>query len=625
MYSRFLNNLLVLAARVGSTRGAVIAALLIALPTVFSGFTLDDYYHLATLDGAGQGPTPSDLFVFGTGDAEQTGSLMASGVFPWYTLPELKIHFFRPLSSMLFWLDYALFGRHAVFYHLHSMAWYAFLAFAVAALYRRVLPGPVACLALLLYLLDDGHLGPVQWLSNRNALVSVVPALLGFLAHMRWREEGWRPGLPLSLLGYTIGFLGGETALGISGFLFAYEMIGRRGPLLARLAALAPAGALSVAYLAAYKWGGYGVSGSGVYLDPVGNWRGFLAEAPGRFLDLVGVQFFKLPVETIFFSNGGSLAFLLRFIGLAAVLVLMLAARQVWCRLTPEERRALAWLCVGSAIAALPALAAYPSGRLLLLPSLGACALVGTLIWHGAGSARAAAGRLSQAVARVFSVLHVVYPALMWGSRGVVMLAAALVSEGAFHVAELDRGDLSEDTVITLQSPDMYTGVYSVAIRRELGLPRAKSWQSLSQAQYDHEVIRTGENRFEVKVLGGEILSLPVEQFFRSAEFAMRAGDAVDLGGYRIDILEAGSSGPSRLAVTMDRPLESPDYHFLAWDGGTLKPFRWPPVGQPLVLSPGEGYFFPPHVYGHIGEVVAELTGRGAPTAAQAPGTEGGR
>lgn len=609
MYSRYLNKFLALASRAASPRGAMVAAVLIGLPTVIAGFTLDDYYHLATLDGAGQGPTASDLFIFGTGDVDQTQSLMSSGVFPWYTLPELRIHFFRPLSSMLFSLDYVLFGRMAFLHHVHSIAWYALLAAVVFFLFRKALPAPVAGIALLLYLLDDGHLGPVQWLSNRNALVSVVPALLGLLAHMRWRETGWRPGLPLSLIGYTLGFLGGETALGFSGFLFAYEMFGRRGPFVGRIVGLLPAALLSVGYLAFYKVGGYGVSGSGVYLDPVGNASAFLAEAPGRFLDLLGVQFFKLPVEATFFSAGTASSSVLRVLCLVAVLWLAVATRQVWRRMSPEERTGLTWLCAGSVIAMLPSLAAYPSGRLLLLPSLGASALVAALVWHGAAATAGAAGRASRYLGRTFSVLHVIYPVIMWGSRGVAMCALTVVSNGAFSVPELDGRDVSDDTVITLHSPDMYTGVYSAVMRRELGLPPVKSWQSLSQARHDHEVTRTGENQFEVRVLDGEILAQPVEQFFRSTDHRMAAGDTVDLGEYMIEVVEAGDYGPTRLRVTMDRPLESPDYHFLAWQQGELRPFRWPPLGQPAILALDEGYFSTPYVYRHARRALLEADG----------------
>ena len=89
----------------------------------------------------------------------------------------------------------------------------------------------LACLALalLVFTLDSSHTWPVAWIANRNALVAAVPALLGLVAHLRWREQGWRPGLPLSMLGLGVGLLGGEAALGVFAYVGAYELVGARG------------------------------------------------------------------------------------------------------------------------------------------------------------------------------------------------------------------------------------------------------------------------------------------------------------------------------------------------------------------------------------------------------------
>lgn len=607
MFSRFVKILMDLAARSASVKGAMVAATLIALTTVFSGFTLDDYYHLATLDGVGHGATPLDLFVFGTGTPDQTHALMEKGMYPWYTLPGLKIHFFRPLSSALFSLDYYLFGRHAAFHHLHSLIWFALLAWGVALLYRHALPAPIAGLAILLYLLDDGHLGPVQWLSNRNALVSAAPALLGFAAHIRWREAGWRPGLPLSLLGYAIGFLGGETTLGISGFLFAYEMIGRRDALWLRVRALAPAGLLCVLYLAAYKLGGYGVTGSGVYLDPIGDPGGFLTEVPSRLLDLTGVQFFKLPVEVTFLASLGKMALLLRAATVAGALIVIYVARKVWSGMGPDERRNLAWLCAGSVIAALPGLAAYPSGRLMTLPSIGAFALIACFIHQCSGAAWASVPRVQRVAAGMLVFLHAIYTPIVWITRGFAVPGLAILSAGAFQVSDLDDQTLADKTVINFCAGDMYTGFYSMVMRREMGLAQTRSWQTLSQAPFDHEVTRTGENRFEVRVVGGEMLSLPVEQFFRSAQYPLAVGQVVKLDNYQVEVLEMGAWGPTRIGLTFGQSLDAPDLQFLAWQKGELRSFAWPPVGVPVILSPREGYFAEPYVRKHMQEAFNRL------------------
>src|SRR5262249_7708484 len=151
------------------------------------------------------------------------GSLeaVARGPMPWWNDPLSKVDMFRPLSSLLFAADHALFPRDALVPHLHSLLWFAALLVAARSLYARI-PNPlVAGLALLLFAVDDAHWQPLGWLSNRHGVVATAPVLFGIVAHVRFREEGFRPGLPLSLVGYAVGLLGGEAAAQAAAYLVA--------------------------------------------------------------------------------------------------------------------------------------------------------------------------------------------------------------------------------------------------------------------------------------------------------------------------------------------------------------------------------------------------------------------
>src|SRR5689334_15254044 len=78
------------------------------------------------------------------------------GLLPWWFDTSARVELCRPLSGLLFAADRALFGAHAIFAHAHSIAWFALLVLAVGLLLRR-LPPRVGGLALLLYVIDDGH------------------------------------------------------------------------------------------------------------------------------------------------------------------------------------------------------------------------------------------------------------------------------------------------------------------------------------------------------------------------------------------------------------------------------------------------------------------------------------
>ena len=591
MFARLDILTLRIAARLNRPRAVLLAALLVALPTLFSGLFFDDYLHLLTLRGDGFGPTPFDLFQFATGDVDEMAEYISTGPFPWYTWPALKLHFFRPLSSAAMVLDFHLFGQNAVLYHLHSMAWYMLLAWGVFLIYRRLFALPIAGLCILLYILDDGHLIPVLWWSNRNAIVSAAPAVLGLAAHLRWRETGWRPGLPLSLLGYGLGLLGGETALGIVGYVAAYELV-KKTPWRDRVRCLAPAVVVAVVYLMAYKRAGYGVAGSGIYVDPIAEWPTFLSLAPGRLLDLAGTQLFNLPVELAIFAPGTSLP--LGVAALAGLAVFGVVLFRMWKTFGSEERRNLAWLGIGAILAAAPGLATFPSGRLLLLPSIGACAWLGLFLSRALaelGGVRGLGDRATRSITFYFLVIHLLLAPLTWVGASLAVPVFIRLSEDAFHAIELDAAKVANQRVFCLFAADPYTGFYPVVMRRYLHYPPARGWQILSLAAHDHEVTRTGPNRFELRVVEGEMLSTPFERLMRSHTYPLKKGDVVACAGYRVTVLEAGSWGPRSIALDFDKSLDDPEFAFLAWQGGRLARFAWPPIGSTARLKVSEGYF----------------------------------
>ena len=49
---------------------------------------------------------------------------METGAAPWWTLPTLRIAFFRPLAVLTHWADYRLWPDSGVLMHVHSIAWY---------------------------------------------------------------------------------------------------------------------------------------------------------------------------------------------------------------------------------------------------------------------------------------------------------------------------------------------------------------------------------------------------------------------------------------------------------------------------------------------------------------------
>jgi hypothetical protein len=561
-------------------------ALVLALPTLGMGFALDDNLHLLIFEGKWPLGSPMDLFRFAGGDPEGMRRIVQEGPYPWWTLPELKIAFWRPLSSALETLDYRLFGRDALGYHLHSVAWYLAVVALFGALLRRWMPGSLAMLALLLFAVDDSHLLPVGWISNRNALVSTALALAGLWLHLEWREAGKRWGLPLSLLALAVSLTAGESALGVFAYVLAYEVAGGRGPVAERVRAVAPAAVLAVAYLGVYKALGYGAYGSSMYLDPVGEPGRYLVAALGRVPALIG-GLVGGPVD-LWGINAASRPALVG-LGLAGLAVLVLLVRSAWPGLSEEERRHSRWLSIGAALSLLPVTSSMPMGRLLFVPSLGASVLVAMVLrqaWRSRGQGWRPRG---VAVAgAVFALFHLVLAPLSWPLMSMMIRQLGTSTEQMARQVrnELEPARLASQRVVVLDARDIGVLLYVPVQWALQGQETPRSWWPLSMVQQSPIVTRTGPNSLALELPGGgHFLATEAEQTLRSPEHTLGEGAQVKLEGMQVTVLAAEAQGPTRLGFEFDVPLEDPSLVFLHSREGVLRRLTPPPEGTRLDLA----------------------------------------
>jgi hypothetical protein len=566
------------------------AALVLSLPMFLAGFVTDDYVYLGVLSGRpAPGPLPNtsyDLYRYVDGNPDTLQQLVTRGVYPWWTLPELRLAFWRPLSSALAVVDHRLFGMSPTGYQAHSILWYLAAVAVAGLLYRRLLPGLAAGLAVLLFALDDAHAVPVGWISNRNALVSAVPAMLGLWMHLEWRERGRIWALPLSIAGLALGLAGGEGALGFFAYLGCYELLGHKGPLRQRLLALVPAVLLGLAYVSAYKWLGYGAFGSDFYIDPARQPGPWLANALTRVPALLSGLLLSLPSDLALSGPGFQLA--LGLAGLLGVVAVGLLVRAAWPDLEEQQRRHLRWLMAGAALSLLPVASTLPSNRLLLTPSLGGAAMVGvalTQLWRW--REQAWRPRVLAMGAAVLVLLHMGTAPYFWWETAAGFRAVSARGDRIHGIlaGELDSGRLAQQRVAVLAAPDPMVGMYTAA-RWWMGggvLPRA--WWTLSFSPEVHRATRTGPSTLELELERGRFLATRGERLYRYAAAPVAQGTEVDMQGVRVKVLEADAEGPRRLGVTFDAPLEDPSLVLLYWKEGALRRLQPPPTGGQVLLN----------------------------------------
>lgn len=542
----------------------------------FAAFMADDFIQLGVLEGTSPDTWtgPLDLYTISDGVPEHVAAMKRAGAFPWFFRSDFKMAFLRPASSALLALDHALFGLHPLGYRVHGVIWSLALAAGVGLLLRRALPGAVGTLAGLVFVLSGVH-GILCWTAARHIVVAAACGVAALGCHLRWREDGWRPGKVLSLVGFALALSASEAALAVMAYLLAYEALGAAGSWRRRLAATTPALALASCYLVVWAALGRGVSAGSGYLSPLVEPLRFLLEVPGRLAFVLGSALAGGSADLWVLRPGQRpvlIAVACAVIGLVALLV-----RATWAPAPADQRRAVRWLAFGAVMSAVPFAASPIGARCLVVPLVGVAALVAFVLHRWWTALRRQPGwrlRLGGGIAVGLAVIHLLLaPLQRLAVPGLLrrMMSERLVT--AMAEAELPPGGLGERRVVVLHAPDLVVGLHSSFYRRLYRLPMPASWHVLSWAQCDHELERTAPDTVELRLAGGA-LDAPT----------LRPGDDLDAGDMRATVLEVAPRGPTRVGFRFDRPLDDPSCVLLTWRDGRLRAVPPPPVGVKLRL-----------------------------------------
>jgi hypothetical protein len=562
---------------------AVAAGMLLACSSLRVGFFMDDYAFVTWLDGkAPKRVTPFDLYEFGRGDRAANFEMVRRGPWPWWTDLDLKVRFFRPLSSALLWTDHALFGHAAMGYHLHALLWYLALLVGAGIMLRSALSPPVYALAFLMYALAGGHGEPVGWISARHMLVAAAPAVAGLAAHVAYRERDFRAGRWLAAPGMLVGLAGGEAALGALLYWISYEAVGAPegatwGPRLRRMSL--PLG-ITGAYFAAYKVAGYGAAHSGAYFEPFAEPARFARIATERFPLLLGELLGATSAEMAqVFSPAPFIA-----AGVLAVVAFGALVRAVWPAVPADDRRALRWLGLGAVLATFVTVGGFPGSRLLLLPGIGGCAYFAAVVVYAAK--RLAEPTLGHGIragiraGRVFLVVaHLVLSPLLF------LAGVGMVAEVGGATARIDReldgvlgGEAASTSaprrVLILAASDPAGGLY-VGAARALRAPQAvSSWLTLSMARATHHIERVDQRRLVISAEPG-MLHGNFEVVFRGADRPLRPGDRVDLDDVSVTVLTTEDRFPTSIEVEFRSiSMDDSSVVLLVWREEKLVPVR---------------------------------------------------
>lgn len=572
---------------------AALAGVLLAAPALTTGLWLDDHLHrfVVGLHARGEGLLPWwDLYVAAEGDEALTRARMDVGFSPWWTVPELRVRFLRPLSAATHHLDYAAWPDAPWLMHAISLAWYGGLVVAVGRLHRRWLgPTWVAGLATVLFAIDDAHATPAGWLAQRNALISAVLVVLMLLAHDRARRDGWRPGAWLGPLLLALALLAGEAAVAGLGYLAAQAVLrprvdGAASPSALRragraLASLWPYLAVVLAWRVLYDALGYGAEGSGVYLDPGREPGAFLAALPDRAAALWIGQTTWLPADRWALEASPWHGAWIGALVVGVLLVVPLAWRL-------RAQPGLATCLLGSVLALVPAATVVPGDRMLLLVGVGGSGLVAAVIATAVGEGPAVprwARRWALALALPLVVIHGVLAPLAL-PRQIASLPRQLddAQRAAVESLPSDPALAAQDLVIVNAPPTFssstlwlwrWDGPAALPRRlRQLGT----TWQPV--------VVQRADARTLVLQPVGGYFGDPWSSIARGRDHPFAAGDRVALAGCVVEVLGVADGLPTVVRVRLDVPLEHSSLRWVTWQGDRFVPWQPPAIGRAVAL-----------------------------------------
>ncbi len=577
---------------------AALVATVLGVPALWAGLQSDDVFHQALVR---ETPWATeylggqwDVFRFLDGDAERTRALMDVGFMPWWTVPEARFHFLRPLTVVTHLFDHYVLGNRPLLMHLHGLLWYGGVVVLAGLLYRRVHGACwIAGLATLLYAIDDAHAVPAGWLANRNGLVAVFFGVAVVLLHIRWRGSVGEGGAKsprwgsilaglLAPVALIAGLLGNEGAIGACAYVFAYAVFLDRGSWRTRLLSLLPYAVVVLAWRWYYDLGNYGTAASQLYIDPGSEPLRFLTEACIRAPIMLLAQWGFPPAMPFTFLPVPAQ----RGLWACAVIFLLWLVSGL-APLVRRDRIARFW-ALGMVLALVPACAAFPQDRLLMFVGLGAMGLLARFLatlfekdTHEVGAwtqRRSVRGLLWTMV-----VLHLALAPVLY--TGQLLLFDGLMRPMTRCLFETEFDDsIGEKTVVAVGTWNVFFTSYLPLAREMEGLPVPKRVRNL--APNAGVPIRTELRREDAHTLVvTPSIGFPY-YLVRDDAHAFQPGDVVTLEGMRIEVREVVRRGwPKEVAFRFDVPLEDASLVWVVLEENQFVAFVPPAIGKTVTLN----------------------------------------
>ncbi|MCC6274715.1 MAG: hypothetical protein IT569_02555 [Leptospiraceae bacterium] len=569
----------------------------VRLPSLNIGFHSDDFFFLSMLEDVQPFKrAPWDLFNFASGDRAENQIQKNRGTIFWWSHPDVKLRFFRPLASLTYWIDFHVFRYDAFYWHIHSLIWWIFLILALYLLLREIFPLDIALLSLLLIALDDSSIMHTYWIAQRYATITTLFAVFSLLFYIQFRKTKSKQKALLSGISLLVSLLSGEYGLMIIAFMVFYDLFIQEGKLSEKFKFSYIYFLPALIYISTHIYMGYGVGNSDLYLSPKEDFLELIQQFPLRVLYLLGALFFstftfepKIQAYFPFINSLNDITFYFGLFSLALIVLFLPVFISIIKKIELPSKKYILWMLLSGLSGLLVISPSFPHIRHLLIPGIGFSVLMAYMLINS--KVLIIENKLRIIPITIFLVLHCIYTPywLVSGTSGDSKILAILNLKSAYI------GDKAHETenskMIMVVAPIEQTVPLHLPMMRHVyqSIALPESFWVLSTASRGHKLTRIDEFSFDLiyddSVGGEEFYSTDFERLFRSRKFSFRIGEIVQLDGMKAEIMELGKkSYPIRVRFKFDLPLENPKLRFGMNTKLGPRGLILPPVGETVIL-----------------------------------------
>lgn len=541
----------------------------------FSSFMADDFIQIGVLEGVSPAKWlgPFDLYSIADGNPEHMKILKDKGAFQWFWNPEFKLRSFRLLSSILLALDHVIFGLNPLGYGIHNIFWFLLFIIPSCLIFKKCLPERIRAMAIFIFVLSGVHWQVMYWTATRHITIAASLGLWSLLAYIKWRDENWKKGYVLAIFGFFIALLGGETALSVMSFLFAFELLITSQTLKKKLTNLFPFILMGIIYVIIYRLMDFGAHGGSGYLNPFVEPIQFFISFPKRFIVLAGSMFWGGHADL--WANESIRPYLILF-ALLIIITVFVVFKKVHSFMTSKEMATIKWTLTGSFISMIIFSTAPPGVRFLIVPFIGSSIIISSIIciwWTILKKSFKSKLNLFSIICWVLIFIHLMLAPIQ-RLAGPWFIKKTLVDrlESVLKNGEFNNYPMPQKLVF-ITVPDFIIGLHSFYYRKLKRDPMPESWWILSWEDCDHRLYRHEDNSLRLELIKDSI----------RGSF-LKKGTRIRLSGMEAIVLKANEKGATLIEFNFDRSLNDPSMQFVAWKNNRLKNIRLPQIGKSIIL-----------------------------------------